>query len=668
MNNDRSYISIVRLIFLFLCAQLLCTTGIFAQARFSQIDSLRVSIISDSLINAFDNAWWKYSRQDDSAMAKRDYNDSSWKTVHSEDIDSTIINGIGWFRLHFTIDSLMVHKPIAFSVRQKGASEIYLDGKLIKQYGLIRDKDSTVYYDPQNIPFILVLDTAGEHVFAVRYARFDFQKGQQAGFSIDIEHANTAFEQRRANDLAVTVFLMVLLVLFFTLSLLHFLFYLFYKQTVSNLWFSVFMLCISGIWFSIFWGYFSDDPDMQQSLHEAIVVCACFACASFVFFIHIQFNNKGRWWMWIAFLLSAVALIGYFTEAFEFGIALAVLLIYAGLYGMVSLFKAIRRKIQGATILGIGFGFFILSIFVIVVLVIVMNGLNFQTSNSIIGQMLAAILILDIVCIPVTMSVYQAWMFSKLNKDLSAKLRQVQELSETTMKQAQEKKQILEDQNAQLEVMVAERTAELTYQKHKSDELLLNILPEGVAEELKSTGRAQAKQYNHVTVLFTDFVNFTGLSERMTPTELVQVIHRNFTVFDTIIEKHGLEKIKTIGDAYMAVCGLPNEVPDHAQRVVNAALDIQRYINESESKFRIKIGIHSGAVVAGIVGVKKYAYDIWGDTVNTAARMEQNSEAGKINISGATFELVKREFTCEYRGKIPAKNKGDIDMYFLNPG
>lgn len=203
-------------------------------------------------------------------------------------------------------------------------------------------------------------------------------------------------------------------------------------------------------------------------------------------------------------------------------------------------------------------------------------------------------------------------------------------------------------------------------EKKKSEALLLNILPSEVAKELKQTGGAAAKQYNHVTVLFTDFVNFTGISEQLTPTELVAVIHANFTAFDSIIEKHGLEKIKTIGDAYLAVCGLPHESPDHAQRVVKAAFDIQQHMNQSGGAFQIRIGINSGPVVAGIVGVKKYAYDIWGDTVNTAARMEQHSEAGKINISGTTYELVNHQFDCTYRGKIQAKNKGEVDMYFVN--
>jgi class 3 adenylate cyclase len=132
------------------------------------------------------------------------------------------------------------------------------------------------------------------------------------------------------------------------------------------------------------------------------------------------------------------------------------------------------------------------------------------------------------------------------------------------------------------------------------------------------------------------------------------------------MEKHGIEKIKTIGDAYLAVCGLPHENTNHAEQIVLAALDIQQFMEKNMGKFQIRIGIHSGPVVAGIVGVKKYAYDIWGDTVNTASRMEGNSEPGKINISGDTYQLTQEKFNCTYRGKINAKNKGDIDMYFVN--
>ena len=206
--------------------------------------------------------------------------------------------------------------------------------------------------------------------------------------------------------------------------------------------------------------------------------------------------------------------------------------------------------------------------------------------------------------------------------------------------------------------------------KRLSDNLLLNILPEEVANELKERGATTAKHFDAVSVLFTDFVDFTIVSERMTSQQLVEELHNCFKAFDGIISKYNIEKIKTIGDAYLAVCGLPVADDQHAWKIVSAALEINQFMQTrlqqlGNKTFDIRIGIHSGSVVAGIVGVKKFAYDIWGDTVNTAARVEQGSEPGKINISGSTYELVKHTFNCEYRGKIMAKNKGEIDMYFV---
>lgn len=213
----------------------------------------------------------------------------------------------------------------------------------------------------------------------------------------------------------------------------------------------------------------------------------------------------------------------------------------------------------------------------------------------------------------------------------------------------------------------------ISKQKKRSDELLLNILPAEVAEELKAKGSAEAQQIDEVTVLFTDFKGFTQLSEKLTPKELVAEINECFSAFDYIMEKHGVEKIKTIGDAYMAAGGLPTANNTHAENVVNAALEIQTFMQNHKAKklaaqelfFEIRIGIHTGPVVAGIVGVKKFAYDIWGDTVNTASRMESSGEVGKVNISETTFALVKDKFNCVHRGKVQAKGKGEIDMYFV---
>lgn len=224
-------------------------------------------------------------------------------------------------------------------------------------------------------------------------------------------------------------------------------------------------------------------------------------------------------------------------------------------------------------------------------------------------------------------------------------------------------------ENSTLFAEVQENLEVISTEKKKSDELLLNILPEEVASELKQNGYAEAKHFEEVSVLFTDFVGFTRISQTLSPKDLVAEIDSYFSEFDRIMVKHGIEKIKTIGDAYMAVCGLPAENHEHALKIIRAAKDIVAFVADRKSNgglFDIRVGINTGSVVAGIIGIKKYAYDIWGDTVNTAARMESNSEAGRINISETTYELIKSEFNCTYRGEIEAKNKGLIKMYFVD--
>ena len=210
-------------------------------------------------------------------------------------------------------------------------------------------------------------------------------------------------------------------------------------------------------------------------------------------------------------------------------------------------------------------------------------------------------------------------------------------------------------------------------ERDRSDNLLLNILPEETAAELKANGKVKAKKYDAVTVLFTDFKGFTSYSEKLSPEALVETISFYFSKFDAIIEKYGLEKIKTIGDAYMCAGGLHDNTKDHAHRMVAAAFEIAACVEEakkdeaaSELTFDIRIGINTGPVVAGVVGTKKFAYDIWGDAVNVASRMESMSEPGRINISENTYALIKEDAECEYRGKIEVKNRGMMKMYFVN--
>jgi class 3 adenylate cyclase/tetratricopeptide (TPR) repeat protein len=210
-------------------------------------------------------------------------------------------------------------------------------------------------------------------------------------------------------------------------------------------------------------------------------------------------------------------------------------------------------------------------------------------------------------------------------------------------------------------------------QKDEIEHLLLNILPQEVAQELKTKGRATPRQYESVSVMFTDFKGFTILADRMSPDELVKELDECFNAFDGIIEKYQLEKIKTIGDSYMCAGGIPRPDENHVLKIVKAGLEIQQFVSENNERRRekgmapwtLRIGIHVGSVVAGVVGKKKYAYDIWGSTVNIASRMESNGEPGKVNISSSTYELIKDYYECTYRGKISAKNIGEIDMYFI---
>lgn len=218
-----------------------------------------------------------------------------------------------------------------------------------------------------------------------------------------------------------------------------------------------------------------------------------------------------------------------------------------------------------------------------------------------------------------------------------------------------------------------EKNKIIQQEQERSEELLLNILPKSIADELKEFGKAKARKYEQVSVLFSDFVNFTSLSEKLAPEELVEELDKCFKAFDFIISQYeDIEKIKTIGDAYMCASGLTGR-KGMPYNIIRAAMEMQQFLDEQRKEklrlgkpyFEARIGIHTGPVVAGVVGLNKFAYDIWGDTVNIASRMETNGLEGHVNISDATYGLVKYQFDCEYRGKVQAKNKGLIDMYYV---
>jgi class 3 adenylate cyclase len=261
----------------------------------------------------------------------------------------------------------------------------------------------------------------------------------------------------------------------------------------------------------------------------------------------------------------------------------------------------------------------------------------------------------------------------KFYKLMSDRLEIMKGILSMLIKRSRRQNYFEEKMNEQSKELERQRDL-IKQEKEKSEKLLLNVLPADVAEELKMFGKAEVRGYDSATVFFSDVKGFTNSAALLTPQEVVQNLEAFFTAFDEICNKHHLEKIKTIGDAYMCAGGVPTPNQTHAIDMVLAALDMQRFtfqlredaIAKNLPPWELRIGIHTGPLIAGVIGKNKFAYDIWGDTVNVASRMESSGEINRVNISGATYELIKEFFECEYRGKINAKGKGEIDMYFVN--
>jgi guanylate cyclase len=204
--------------------------------------------------------------------------------------------------------------------------------------------------------------------------------------------------------------------------------------------------------------------------------------------------------------------------------------------------------------------------------------------------------------------------------------------------------------------------------QHQSDSLLLNILPKSIAETLKVSPHSIAEQHNNASILFADLVDFTPMSARLSPRELVDILNEVFTCIDNLAEEYGLEKIKTIGDCYMAASGVPEPRSDHAHILTRMALDMLDYMKIHEfggQKLVFRIGINSGPLVAGVIGSSKFSYDLWGDTVNTASRMESHGVGGTVQIARSTYELIRDDFECEARGVIHVKGKGEMEVWHV---
>jgi class 3 adenylate cyclase/CheY-like chemotaxis protein len=269
-------------------------------------------------------------------------------------------------------------------------------------------------------------------------------------------------------------------------------------------------------------------------------------------------------------------------------------------------------------------------------------------------------------------SYLQQILVEKQREELAARNKELEEWNASLERKVEDRTREIERERSELAIANKRLDAE----QQKTETLMRNILPVSIAERLKAGETKIAERLENVTVLFSDIVGFTKLSSRLSAEEVVTVLDEVFTLFDGIAERHHLEKIKTIGDAYMLVAGVPDAYPDHCATIVRAALEMQErlkvlpellpeIVQRLGTTIQVRIGIHTGAVVAGVIGQKKFAYDLWGDTVNIASRMESHGEAGKVHVSEDVFALLKDTFAFEERGEIEIKGKGVMRTWFL---
>ncbi|MCB2221131.1 MAG: hypothetical protein KQI35_12105 [Bacteroidetes bacterium] len=625
------------------------------------------------------NKLWKYHPGDDTIWASPGYDDSNWDTISTRlnllQVEDGLFTGIGWFRLHIQIDSSLRNKAYALLIDQQGASEIYLNGRLINTFGVVSDSVENEKTDnPKVLPGLIQFNDSLQYLLAVRYSNLRAKRNLEifreanAGFRLSIKEHNLAMQTLKAQVFA-SFLVIILFMVFLVLGLVHFLLFIFYRKQRSNLYYSIFMLLFSGlIYVVILSNNVTENPNLSNRAGFVMSLLFPLFFIPLTGFLYSLFMKKIPKIFWITIALAVILSFLYFFDA------KGIQILYVGFVFLLWIevtrvvIRAMIKKHDGAWILGVGVLFFILFFTVIMIYVIRYGDLNLS-GQSILAMVFALMTLAAILSIPVSMSVYLARDFAKTNVNLSKQLEQVKILSAKTLEQEREKKRILEGQKEKLEILVKERTKELAAEKEKTEELLLNTLPLKVVNELKENGKSEPESFEDVTVYFSDIVGFTNISSQLEPKILIGELNEIFTGFDDIMEIQGCERIKTIGDAYLAVSGMPIRNEHHAENMVKAAMEIRQFLEErnktSQIQWQIRIGIHSGRVVGGIVGVKKYIYDVFGDTINTTSRMESNSEPMRINVSETTYLLLKDKFTFTAREPMQIKGKGRMQMYFL---
>ncbi|MBK6830929.1 MAG: hypothetical protein IPG92_09445 [Flavobacteriales bacterium] len=563
----------------------------------------------------------RYRLADDTAFAARACDDGAWQPLDSFDRAQLVTGQVYWVRFQLQVDTSLAHAPVDLDIYSQGAMEVFFNSELVEHFGTVPAYGTGDGY--QAAPFVprrkVRLRFAGDgapETIAMRCVHdpmflASYATANQLALTLHLPEVNGTIERLEDSTLLqyglfVGINLIILLLAGVIMS----------RSKRDRSWL---MLALFSLFMALV-GFTNIPPkgDFGLSLRAvsgiSLLNPVVYPLALFflVMVMRTLFATVDRRSMLLFGTLTVLMIIASYEPFFDpaggrnLDAWFTILFFFEVARQAV---RAVRNQVHGSWIIGIGAVLFIT------------NGVFLEqyyqyTGNEMVRWLRTFLRFSYYLTMPVTIAIFLAVRSAHQNR-------------------------LLARQRDELDKEVHDRTAELRHEKERSDELLRNILPDEVAEELKAKGHADAKHFDNVTILFTDFKGFTEASEKLSPQELVEELNTCFKAFDGIITARGIEKIKTIGDAYMCAGGLPVPSSSTPAGVVHAALEMQAFMIARKKErdaarmpfFEMRVGIHTGPVVAGIVGVKKFAYDIWGDTVNTASRMESSGEVGQVNIS-----------------------------------
>ncbi|RYD93468.1 MAG: hypothetical protein EOP54_19110, partial [Sphingobacteriales bacterium] len=507
------------------CLLLLLLAG---QWSYAQQDSLTVQTVDSFRSGYYFNGQWKFKPGDNPHYKQPGWPDTDWVSINTKTLrrtaTDTAYRGIAWLRYQFRVDTTLLYRPLSMEIRQRGASEVYLDGTLLCTLGKVGTQDQADYQTSFVIPYLFSLKDTGGHTLAVRYDNSLVPKGQgNSGILLGIHEANSYYSYYFPDREEMITILMFITGVFVALSFMHMLLFIFYRKALYNLFFGLYNAAIAFLTYTAFVMSNSHDfVESRNAMNWWFYGFLVFGLSITGFVNDLFGKRKTRFYILLA--LALLLPLVYILNTQAGALALAAYVLFVVAEGFIMIIRAMFRKERAAFIVGGGILLFFCVVIILIIGLIVNDG-QLDTSTGWVGESLGIMLLILLVSFPISISAYLAWQFSSTSNRLKKQLAEVERLSG-------EKQRMLEGQNEQLEFQVVERTKELQQEKQKSDNLLLNILPQEVAEELKEKGASKAQYYDEVSVLFTDFVNFTGIAEQLGVDELLEELNINFTAFD----------------------------------------------------------------------------------------------------------------------------------------